>query len=757
MRKLLISFLLLALPASATTFYVNASTGSSGNTCTQAQSTSTPKDTIAHGIACMGTADTVVVYAGTYSETPSVPAGAGSGSYNTVTVNGSDVVTVNGSFTLGSHVKLIGNCPAFQGALITATCGFFVQSLAGGGGACLTIGSSVTDTFVVDNAFYACGGSGQIEIAQSATFIYIQGNTLSYAGTTKPNANQNEFHNINTNGNHVLIEGNDLSHYGLGIMFQGEYTIIRNNSFHDQFETEAGSNHHTDAIFTEPWEDGLSSGDNQFAVIEGNTHTNAVGANAKGFLFQADSCSGSPCNHAIVRFNAGSHIGSTYTTDDNSFSSVPGWSYVKEYNNTWVDIHMTTGTGGSTYTNYYMSHSTNPADLNGIFYFPGAVSSYNPYASDSTTDATFTYGHALLYCGGGCSNIFGHLYNSGSWLSDPGNVIADPLFVNYSALNFHLQSGSPAIAAGTYLTTVASGDSGSGTSLVVTDASYFQDGYGLANANSTVSPDCISVTTVTNHICIASGGVNYSTNTITMASGFSRSVGDSIWLYSKSDGAHVLTGSAPDMGAFPFSNGASFTCSPTTVPANHSGNITETCTGTSTSWTGSTSFSLSGVSGVTLVSSTNNSSTSQTLVITTGSSTGTETISDTTDSISTTITVATATLSVSPTSGNTSTTPSVTLTGANTLWSSETASTLFSVSGGSGASLGTPSVSSNTSATVTLTVGSAAGALTLTDNSTTATTTFTATSPSTNVPSGNGILLMSENFLDEALRVLALP
>jgi hypothetical protein len=127
--------------------------------------------------------------------------------------------------------------------------------------------------------------------------------------------------------------------------------------------------------------------------------------------------------------------------------------------------------------------------------------------------------------------------------------------VNVSANNFNLQAGSPAIAAGTYLTTVASGDSGSGTSLVVTDASYFQDSYGLSNANSTVYPDCISITTVSNHVCIAISGINYSANTITLQSGISRSVGDHIWLYSKSDGTQVLTGTAPDLGAYAYGNG----------------------------------------------------------------------------------------------------------------------------------------------------------------------------------------------------------
>jgi hypothetical protein len=121
---------------------------------------------------------------------------------------------------------------------------------------------------------------------------------------------------------------------------------------------------------------------------------------------------------------------------------------------------------------------------------------------------------------------------------------SDPL-ANYSGGNFNLSASSQALNAGTHLTTVAAGDSGSGTSLVVTDAGFFQDGLGLNAAG--VQADCISVTTVSNHVCVTA--VNYSTNTLSMASGFSRSAGDPIWLYSKSDGVQVLVGSAPNIGA----------------------------------------------------------------------------------------------------------------------------------------------------------------------------------------------------------------
>ena len=119
----------------------------------------------------------------------------------------------------------------------------------------------------------------------------------------------------------------------------------------------------------------------------------------------------------------------------------------------------------------------------------------------------------------------------------------DPLFTNPSAYDFSLQSGSPALNAGTYLTTVAPTDSGSGTSLIVSDAGFFQDGHGIPN----VSADCISVTTVANHVCITA--VNYDSNALTLSSGISRLAGDHVWLYSDSTGRQVLFGKAPNIGA----------------------------------------------------------------------------------------------------------------------------------------------------------------------------------------------------------------
>ncbi len=184
----------------------------------------------------------------------------------------------------------------------------------------------------------------------------------------------------------------------------------------------------------------------------------------------------------------------------------------------------------------------------------------------------------------------------------------------------------------------------------------------------------------------------------------------------------------PYIGAWEASAAAvSFTVTPSTIPAGHSGSITLTLAGTGTTWTsGSTVSVTNSVTGTTTVTKgtwTRSSNTAATLTVTTAAGAGTWKITvDGTDSPS--LTVATAALAVSPTTGTVSTTPTITLTGTNTLWTTETAAGLFTVSGVAGCSIATPTVTTNTAATAVLTLGSTTGTLTITDTSTGKTCTF---------------------------------
>ena len=484
--------------------------------------------------SAMSAGDTCTVYAGTYNENVTVPAGT-AGNYKTITVNGSDVVTIN-SVTLGSHTKLIGNCTPGAAA---GSCGITFDHSSSPGGTCVAISSGATDVFIRANTLLACGAISTV--VSNNTYYYIQGNTFAYAGCYSPNLSHTCGQWIQDWGDYSLVENNDFSHYQLGANIQGTHHIWRNNTFHEQFESEAGSNFHTDILYMEP---NFSTGN---VVLEGNFERNAVGPNAKGILTQNDTCSGScTWGNIIERFNTVSRIGSGAITNDKS------WPNVKVYNSTYVDEGMESSltNGGDD----MLSTGGGMAVLNSIWFESQSFSNWNPYACTGCVN----YGHNLYWCTGTCTSVWGHIYGSGPFLNDPGNKNANPLFVKYvspgsTSNDYHLQAGSPALNAGTNLTT-ANGSGSNSTSLVVADATYFQDGYGLSNPYSTVSPDCISVTTVGNHVCITA--VNYSTNTLTLASPLSWSSGDSVWLYSKSDGVQVLIGSAPDMGAYPHTGGS---------------------------------------------------------------------------------------------------------------------------------------------------------------------------------------------------------
>jgi len=126
------------------------------------------------------------------------------------------------------------------------------------------------------------------------------------------------------------------------------------------------------------------------------------------------------------------------------------------------------------------------------------------------------------------------------------NIEGNPLFVDEGNHDFNLQSGSPCIDAGGHLTSVHPNDTGSGTSLIVVDAGYFQDGWGIDGVNA----DWIAVGNINNTVQIQS--INYNTNIITLVNSISRNDGDKVWLYRDSSGKRVLYGSAPDIGAYEF-------------------------------------------------------------------------------------------------------------------------------------------------------------------------------------------------------------
>ena len=135
---------------------------------------------------------------------------------------------------------------------------------------------------------------------------------------------------------------------------------------------------------------------------------------------------------------------------------------------------------------------------------------------------------------------------------DPRFVdVASPINVNNTNYpNFQLQTGSPCIDTGVFLTTVSSAG-GSETTFQVADPYYFMDGWGI------IQGDQIQLQGSTVKARITS--VNYSTKTISV---------DTTVTWTQSQGvALAYSGAAPDAGAFESGSGTASTNVPPSVAA----------------------------------------------------------------------------------------------------------------------------------------------------------------------------------------------
>lgn len=516
MRKLAALILLLPLSAWATNYTVKA--GGGGN-----------YTTIAACAAAMANGDTCAVYAGTYNEHPSIPSG-GSGAYKTITVNSGDTVYVQG-FSIASHDKING---------------FHIQNTSSPASAsCVSVGSAATDSYVTNNVMYACAGVNTAQSSPHVSNIYFTGNTISYPYCTSSAPDTGDAFSIHCDG--CLFANNDISHTSDGFTeLDGTNNVIVGNTFHDNLLSECvinghGGNCHIDFVATEP---NVPGGGYATAdlLIEGNSLWNCNSSpGCHEYLMQADSCSGQ-CLRNKIRFNNASGFSSAGVENDNS------WTGVYNYNNTEVNVAVGFGgTGGGGIADSCSNSATNCQYKNNLYYYIGTITDFNAIGVSGGTLTSASHNLAWCTAGSGSCTLHGTTYGSGTWTGS-GQTLANPLLVSPSTTGTalgdnHLQTGSPALNGGANLTAV-NGSVSSSTTLVVTDAGFFHaNPAGIPG----VSADCIAVTSVSNHVCITS--INYSTNTLALASPVTAANGDSVWLYSDSTGTVRLTGTAPNMGA----------------------------------------------------------------------------------------------------------------------------------------------------------------------------------------------------------------
>jgi hypothetical protein len=358
--------------------------------------------------------------------------------------------------------------------------------------------------------------------------------------------------------NHITIENNVVAWAGhTGFDSYGQYNVIKDNYFHNEpwYAADNGAcsvafpaTNYTNSSYNGKYShrsfhmDDSFNRDGTFNLIEGNRFGHAgVNPNNDG----ADSLDlGAPKN--IVRYNS---IFNAMNSGLMFKWGGPGPSGSGGINNNVYNNTIYHNGYGYPFAETCV-YSVCPWRLAGIRFYYGETTSGNKIKNNIVYDnRSYTkYGADIL------DN--GHNRIEHNWVTSNG----DPKFVNPDLTdptsrilpNLNLQSSSPAIDGGTYLTQ-ANGAGSNSTTLIVDDALYFQDGtWGSSLAGHLA--DWIAIGTVTNVVQISS--INYTTNTISLKSPMTWSDNANIWLYKKSDGTPVLHGSAPDFGAHESSNPA---------------------------------------------------------------------------------------------------------------------------------------------------------------------------------------------------------
>lgn len=361
-----------------------------------------------------------------------------------------------------------------------------------------------------------------------------------------------------------VIEDCEFAYAGHAVFVLGsaKFNLIRNNYFHnEEWYDVAGTDYGYRCI--------MASGDSGhcgYNVIENNRIGHAGEMPPQPVTKYGGTGIKWGVEHAIFRYN--SMFGNKYAAITFQPYDVYGGDsqYNYLYNNTtYYNGHHHTAYNfnwGYTHINILWD-DLNDNVLKNNLHYDNYTAAANVISNPNTD---WTAGQACPSSTTQGCNTIGTGWND--WDENDG----DPNFVNTSLSDptswilpdLGLQSGSGAINKGSHLTQTSNAGTNE-TTLTVDDAHYFQDGvFGSASgcvaanwpSGVDIQADHIAIGTVGNTVQISS--INYSTNTIELASAMTWSNNDNVWLYKNTEGTIVLYGSAPEYGAHEYQGEAIF-------------------------------------------------------------------------------------------------------------------------------------------------------------------------------------------------------
>lgn len=243
-------FIMWAHTVSAATTYYVATTGSDSNTCTQAQSISTPKQTIEAGITCLAdnSGDTLIVRDGTYNEVITPRPGSGRLPHGS---NMSNIVTIKSENRYGAVIQGLVIQLNFDGSAPSYTTydGFTIRPCNG----CTTVARVAGDmvntiTYVTlqnndmgnPNHYTAGNLAHIISISLYTDNVHVINNLIHDAWQDHAfDPTTTSAYGCYCNGKHMLFDGNtfyDNTGYALNL-YQSNAdvsdVIVRNNVFYN--------------------------------------------------------------------------------------------------------------------------------------------------------------------------------------------------------------------------------------------------------------------------------------------------------------------------------------------------------------------------------------------------------------------------------------------------------------------------------------------------------------------------------------------
>ncbi|MFQ5964718.1 MAG: hypothetical protein ACE5KZ_10565 [Candidatus Scalinduaceae bacterium] len=368
---------------------------------------------------------------------------------------------------------------------------------------------------IVKNCNFQYARSG-IQVREGSNYNVFQNNIMHYVYTNLDPPKDSGNMIILRASNHNLIENNDMAYSGhnlITIPRDSNYNVVRNNNLHSHWHRAhmiAGS----------------------FNVFEGNY----VSDSSSQITKDPDGGKNLGRNNIYRRnmFHSNEFFGFRDTTNKAS----PETYLNRIYNNVaygngqgMVNIQMNSGT-----TAYDIMYKNNIAYNNQ----GSRVIDISPSGSSDPFAGRVFNNNILL---GGNIDTKAYGFHDVSWYQQNhpanfmNNIAVNPQFVNPNATlpDFRLQSGSPAIDEGAFLTQTSS--FGSGTTMNVEDALYFTDGLGI------IEGDLIQLEGQTQTARIT----NISGNTITLDTPLSWNNNQGVSL--------AYNGSAPDIGAYEYVSG----------------------------------------------------------------------------------------------------------------------------------------------------------------------------------------------------------